>query len=97
MTDEIETKDAEFIKITTSTYGALRFKTANEDEAVELYAEQISTDRATFLPHQVRNLSGFKVTKVKDVTRCLKPSKSKTSEASLTESSKQQSDPNAKT
>lgn len=87
MTHEIEVKDAEFLKVSTTTYGGLRFKTKDEAEAVKMYAEQISTDRAKFKPHQVRNLSGFKVITVKDVMRCLKPSQSETSEASSTTSS----------
>lgn len=86
VTHEIKVKDAEFLKVSTNTYGGLRFKTDKEDEAVKMYAGQISTDRAQFKPHQIRNLSGFKVTKVKDATRCLKE-KSSQSE-SLVDSSK---------
>lgn len=69
----IEVKDTEFLKVSTNMYGGLRFKTNNEAEAVKQYTEQISTDRLKFTAKDVRALSGFKVTTVKDVTRCLKP------------------------
>ncbi|MCA9013866.1 MAG: hypothetical protein KDA77_00920 [Planctomycetaceae bacterium] len=88
MTHEIEVKDAEFLKVSTNTYGGLRFKTNNEAEAVKMYAEQISTDRLQFTVKDVKALPGFKIATVKDKQRCLKPLTSKTLETSLTESSK---------
>lgn len=86
MTHEIEVKDAEFLKVSTSQYGALRFKTSNENEAVKMYAEQISTDNKTYSAVEARQLSGFQITKVKDKRRCLKPLTSKNLETSSTES-----------
>ncbi|WP_197995585.1 hypothetical protein [Gimesia algae] len=85
MTHEIEVKDAEFIKVSTNTYGALRFKTDKETEAVKQYADQISTDNKAYTAVGVRKLSGFKVVTVKDKQRCLKPSTQQTS----TDSSKE--------
>lgn len=86
MTHEIEVKDAEFLKVSTNTYGGLRFKTKIEAEAIKMYAEQISTDRLKFTAKDVKALPGFKVVTVKDKQRCLKPLESKTSETSSTES-----------
>lgn len=69
---EIETRDAEFLKVSTNTFGALRFKTADEDEAVKKYADQISTDNQSFTAAEARKLPGFKVIMVKDKQRCLR-------------------------
>ncbi|EDL60548.1 hypothetical protein PM8797T_10869 [Gimesia maris DSM 8797] len=79
MTHEIEVKDAEFLKVSTNIYGGLRFKTDKETDAVKMYADQISTSRQTFSDKEVRDMPGFKLIKVKDVTRCLKPSQRKSS------------------
>ncbi|HBL47655.1 hypothetical protein [Gimesia sp.] len=81
---EIESKDAEFLKVSTNIHGGLRFKTSKESEAVKMYAEQISTDRRAYGPADVKKMSGFKVITVKDKTRCLKPLQPKNSVDSST-------------
>ena len=84
---EVVTTDAEFLKVSTNTYGGLRFKTADEDEAVEQYADQISTEHKSFTAAEARKLPGFKVVTVKDKQRCLrKISPQKDSTASSKES-----------
>ncbi|WP_145460134.1 hypothetical protein [Gimesia panareensis] len=86
MSHEVVTTEAEFLKISTNTFGSLRFKTSNENEAVKLYADQISTDHRKFTAKEARELPGFKVVTVKDKQRCLKPLQKPSSETSSKES-----------
>ncbi|WP_194242388.1 hypothetical protein [Gimesia benthica] len=88
MSYEIEVKAAEFIKVSTNVFGGLRFKTSNVSEAVELYADQISTNRNHFSSSDVQSLAGFNIKKIKDHSRCLKQLQPANSENSSMESSK---------
>lgn len=74
------------IKVSTNTHGGLRFKVIErnkkplldlDDKSVveayaAAYAEQISTERRKFSVSDVMGMPGFKVTSLKDHSRCLK-------------------------
>ncbi|QDT41064.1 hypothetical protein Pan241w_11230 [Gimesia alba] len=80
---KVVTEEVNLWKVSTNTHGGLRFKMVDEDgklideeRAIELYADQISTDNREFSAEQVMALPGFKVKQIRDTTRCLREDES---------------------